>query len=235
MRGKLGVKERKERERELRSEEIMKKGEKLFIFKGFTNTTMDEIARECELAKGTLYLHFKSKEELLSAIMYNALTEMYELMFKYQSGITDPIERLRMIGAAHFEFYEKHPEHFRLLNEVHTPGNFRPDVHDKRHNLLHERIISIWNLNMGIIKDGIDMGVFKESTDPLEVAISLWSISTAMIAMHDFVKMMSAIDKSKISDMPFAEFDFLGGISLNAKRVIFSIMNNPPADFDQVK
>jgi len=79
------------------------------------------------------------------------------------------------------------------------------------------------------------MGVFKESTDPLEVAISLWSISTAMIAMHDFVKMMSGIDKNHISDLPFAEFDFIGGISLNAKRVIFSILKNPPADFDLIK
>ena len=70
----MGVKERKERERELRKDDIIKTGEKLFIEKGFSSTTMDEIAGACELAKGTLYIHFKSKEELLSAIMYKALT-----------------------------------------------------------------------------------------------------------------------------------------------------------------
>ncbi len=231
----MGVKERKERERELRSDEILKTGEKLFIVKGFNNTTMDEIARECELAKGTLYLHFKSKEELLSAIMYKALTEMYELMYEYQNGISDPIERLRKIGAAHFEFYEKHPEHFRLLNEVHIPGNFNPDVHDKKHSLVHERIISIWNLNMGIVQDGMDSGVFKKSTDPLEIAISLWAISTAMISMHDFVRVMKNTGKHNLPEMPFTDFDFLSGITINAKRIIYSIMKNPPADFDLVK
>jgi len=230
----LGVKERKERERELRREEILKTGERLFIEKGFNSTTMDEIARVCELAKGTLYLHFKSKEELLSAIMYNAFTELYELMFLYQSGIDDPVERLKRIGDAHFDFYDKYPEHFRLLNEIQMPGKFHPDASDAVHKQLHERIKSIWNLNMEIVQSGIDMGIFKKSTNPLEVAISLWSISTAMIRMHDFKKYISGFDSHDHSDMPFAEFDFLNVIKINAKRVVFSILKNPPGDFEQM-
>ena len=231
----MGVKERKEREKELRREEILKTGERLFIEKGFNNTTVDEIAQACELAKGTLYLYFGSKEELLSAIMYKALTELYELMSSYQSGISDPIEKLRMIGVAHFEFYEKYPEHFRLLNDIHMPGKFHPDVHDQTHELLHERIRSIWALNMEIVKDGINKGVFKGSTDPLEVAISLWSISTTMIRMHDFKNYMVNKTGHDHTDMPFASFDFLNVITINAKRIIYSILKNPPADFDLMK
>ena len=228
----MGVKERKEREKELRRDEILKTGEQLFIEKGFSSTTVDEIAKACELAKGTLYLYFKSKEELLSAIMYRALTDLYELMDRYQSEADDPVERLRMIGKAHFEFYEKYPEHFRLLNDVHMPGKFHPDSTDDSHTLLHERIRSIWNLNMGIVQDGIDKGVFKKSTDSLEVAISLWSISTAMIRMHDFKNFMLGKGVHDHSGMPFENFDFLNVININAKRIIYSILKNPPADFD---
>ncbi len=231
----MGVKERKEREKVLRRDEILKTGEKLFIEKGFGNTTMDEIARACELAKGTLYLHFKSKEELLSAIMYKALTELYELMFKYQSGISDPVERLRKIGEAYFEFYNKYPEHFRLLNDVHVPGKFHPDANDESHKMLHERIRSIWGLNMGIVKDGINNGVFRETADPLEIAISLWSISTVMIRMHDFKKYMLEANRHDHADMPFYKFDFLNVITVNAKRIIYSILKNPPADIDLMK
>lgn len=229
----MGVKERKEREKELRREEILKTGEKLFIEKGFANTTMDEIARECELAKGTLYLYFKSKEELLSTIMYKALTEQYDLMYSYQEGITNPIERLKRIGNAHFDFYDKYPEHFRLLNDVHMPGKFHPDAMDESHSRLHKRIQSIWELNIGIIKDGMKIGLFKESTDPLEVAVSLWSISTSMIRMHDFKKFI--INNNASHDhagMPFAEFDFLNVIHINARRIIYTILKNPPADFN---
>lgn len=228
----MGVKERKEREKELRREEIIKTGERLFIEKGFNYTTVDEIAQACELAKGTLYLYFKSKEELLSAIIYRALTELYDLMNRYQSGISNPVERLRMIGVAHFEFYEKYPEHFKLLNEIHIPGKFHPDVHDGKHDLLNERIKSIWTLNMGIIRDGIEQGVFKKTTDPLEVAISLWSISTTMIVMHDFRNYMADKGGEDHAGIPFKTFDFLNAITINAKRIVFSILKNPPAEFD---
>lgn len=229
---RLGVKERKEREKELRRDEILKTGEKLFIEKGFANTTMEEIARECELAKGTLYLYFKSKEELLSEIMYRALTLQYEMMFSYQDGITDPIERMRMIGEAHFDFYMKYPDHFRLMNDIHMPGKFHPDATDEKHTRLHDRIRSIWALNMGIIQDGIDMGVFKKSTNPMEVAVSLWAISTEMIRMHDFKNYILNNGSHDHSGMPFADFNFLDVITINAKRIIFTILKNPPADFD---
>lgn len=228
----MGVKERKEREKELRREEILKTGEKLFIKKGFEQSTMDEIARECELAKGTLYLHFKSKEELLSEIIYRALTQLYDLMNNYQSGYSDPVQRLRRIGDAHFEFYEKYTEHFRMLNDIHIPGKFHPGNTDNIHSKLHDRIRSIWKLNMDIIQDGMDSGVFKKSTDPLEVAVSLWAISTSMIRMHDFRKYIQVQDTHH--DMPFANFDFLKTITINAKRIIFSILREPPSDFDQM-
>ena len=231
----MGVKERKEREKELRREEIIKTGERLFIEKGFNNTTVDEIAQTCELAKGTLYLYFGSKEELLSAIMYKALTELYELMYSYQSGISDPVERLRMMGVAHFEFYEKYPDHFKLLNEIHEPGKFNPDAIDLKHGMVFQKILDIWNLDMGIIRDGIKTGVFKESTDPLEIAISLWAISTSMIRMHDFKKYMHGTEGNGQPDMPFSSFDFLNVITINAKRIIYTILKNPPADFDLMK
>jgi len=231
----LGVKERKEREKEIRRDEIMKTGEKLFIEKGFNNATMDAIAAACELAKGTLYLHFKSKEELLSAIMHKSLTVLYDLMIKHQAGIDNPIERLRALGDAHLEFYKQNPEYFRLVSEVHMPGKFHPDINDKMHILLHERIKSIWDINMGIIRDGKEMGIFKESADPLEVAISLWAISTVMINVYDFRNYILEKNKNGNWGMPIVEFDFLNAIGINARRIIFSILKNPPADFDLMK
>ena len=204
----MGVKERKEKEKELRREGILKNGEKLFIEKGFVNTTMDEIARVCELAKGTLYLYFSSKEELLFSIIYKALSNLYELMFEYQKNLNDPVERLRMVGKAYFEFYSKYPDHFRLLSDIHIPGKFHPAVDENRHQMIHDRIRDIWVLIIKIVKDGMDSGIFKKSTDPMEVAISLWSISTSMIKMHDFSSFVTKLDDMH-ADIPFLNFDYL--------------------------
>ena len=52
---------RKEREKEQRRELIINAAQELFFFKKFDEITIEEIAKKSQLAKGTLYLYFKSK------------------------------------------------------------------------------------------------------------------------------------------------------------------------------
>ena len=58
----MGITERKEREKLQRREDILNAAERVFFSKGHKNSTMDDVAEEAELSKGTLYLYFKSKE-----------------------------------------------------------------------------------------------------------------------------------------------------------------------------
>lgn len=62
------IADRKEREKERRRGEITDAAEKLIFSRGYENVTMDNIARETELARGTLYLYFKNKDDIYIAI-----------------------------------------------------------------------------------------------------------------------------------------------------------------------
>ncbi|MEZ2133160.1 MULTISPECIES: TetR/AcrR family transcriptional regulator [unclassified Sinorhizobium] len=53
---------------EVRREELMDAAQKLFLEKGFAATSVDEIVRDADVAKGTFYLHFKSKDDILAAL-----------------------------------------------------------------------------------------------------------------------------------------------------------------------
>ena len=53
---------------------------KLFSEKGFQKTSIDEIARSAGVAKGTIYLYFKNKEEIIFAI-WDVITKQHELIF----------------------------------------------------------------------------------------------------------------------------------------------------------
>jgi AcrR family transcriptional regulator len=64
---------------ELRRSEILAAATKLFGNKGFDATLMDEIAKVAGLAKGTLYLYFKSKDDIYQAVVRQALAEVDEL------------------------------------------------------------------------------------------------------------------------------------------------------------
>ena len=63
---------------------ILAVAERLFAEKGTERTTMDDIAREAEYSKATLYVYFQSKEEIINAIL---LSGMLLLKKKIQEAI----------------------------------------------------------------------------------------------------------------------------------------------------
>jgi AcrR family transcriptional regulator len=62
----------------VRKRQIMEKAKELFAKKGYHPVTVDEIAQSCDVAKGTLYLYFKSKADLFIEIFVTAHREILE-------------------------------------------------------------------------------------------------------------------------------------------------------------
>ena len=60
---------------EKRKQELLKIAYRLIISKGYEETSIDEIIAEAQIAKGTFYYHFKSKEEMLEALINMMITE----------------------------------------------------------------------------------------------------------------------------------------------------------------
>lgn len=60
---------------EKRKQELLKIAYRLIILKGYEETSIDEIIAEAQIAKGTFYYHFKSKEEMLEALINMMITE----------------------------------------------------------------------------------------------------------------------------------------------------------------
>ena len=75
----MGIAERREREKQRRRNDILDAAEHVFFEKGLKSATMDEVAEEAELSKGTLYLYFKSKEDLYLGITERALTVLKQM------------------------------------------------------------------------------------------------------------------------------------------------------------
>jgi len=56
---------RREREKLAHRQEILDAATRVFAEKGFFSATLDEVAQEAEFSKGTVYLYFSSKDDLL--------------------------------------------------------------------------------------------------------------------------------------------------------------------------
>jgi TetR/AcrR family transcriptional regulator, fatty acid metabolism regulator protein len=84
-------------------EAIMRAATKVFARSGYFNSKVADIARAAGVADGTVYLYFKSKEEILRSIFDRNTTEAIAEGREELSKIKDPREKLRRIARHHLE------------------------------------------------------------------------------------------------------------------------------------
>lgn len=100
---------------------LLEAATRLFTQKGFENTSIDEIAKEAELTKRTLYQYFESKEDLFYAVV---LEGSKKLLFMYEDAMSkgrNALEKIRFGNQAHLQYYMDDLQMFRLLN--YRPAN----------------------------------------------------------------------------------------------------------------
>ena len=84
-------------------EAILRAGIRVFANKGFFNSKVADIAGEAGIADGTVYLYFKSKDDILHSIFDRAMADFIAEGKKELEGIDSPDLRLRRIAELHLE------------------------------------------------------------------------------------------------------------------------------------
>jgi TetR/AcrR family fatty acid metabolism transcriptional regulator len=82
---------------------ILRAAIRVFANNGYFNAKVADIARAAGVADGTVYLYFKSKEEILHSIFDRSMEEAIADGRKRLAGVTDPREKLRRIAELHLE------------------------------------------------------------------------------------------------------------------------------------
>ena len=131
----MGVRERREREREQTRTTILSAARDLFVREGYDAISMRRIADAIEYSPTAIYVHFKDKRELFRGVCREDFARLTQLAQKVVQ-VRDPVERIRRIGHAYIEFALQHPNHYRLMfmtthhNEPgeELPGKGDPDV-----------------------------------------------------------------------------------------------------------
>jgi TetR/AcrR family fatty acid metabolism transcriptional regulator len=84
-------------------EAILRAAIRVFAHNGYFNSKVADIARDAGVADGTVYLYFKSKEEILHSIFDRSVDEALTAARAQIQEISDPRERLRRIALLHLE------------------------------------------------------------------------------------------------------------------------------------
>ena len=84
-------------------EAILRAAISVFAHNGYFNSKVADIAREAGVADGTVYLYFKSKEDILHSIFDRSVEEALEAARNQIADLADPKEKLRQIALLHLE------------------------------------------------------------------------------------------------------------------------------------
>ena len=110
----MGVKERREREREEVRTKILDAARELFATEGYESVTMRKVAEKIEYSPTAIYLHFADKDALLRELCESDFLSLAK-QFQRIAKVDDPLERMRRIGLAYTEFAVEFPNHYRLM------------------------------------------------------------------------------------------------------------------------
>ncbi|WP_026486669.1 TetR/AcrR family transcriptional regulator [Caldanaerobius polysaccharolyticus] len=88
---------------------------RVFSIRGYAGATMDEIASNAGVAKGTLYYHFKSKEDIFKFIIVEGLKAIIEKLNKETEGEVNPIDKIKMLCKVQMELVHNYKDLFKVI------------------------------------------------------------------------------------------------------------------------
>jgi AcrR family transcriptional regulator len=184
----LGLAERRKRERENRKSSILRAARRLFFENGFRTVTIDSIAKKSELSKGSIYLYFKSKEEIYTQILLNDIDKFQDHFNDLLQDAPTAADAIVQFSHIYVELFLNDRELFRILMTfmLHTSALKLPEE-------VNDRIIKSTNKNIKIIEDifryGIEQGEFNAKINIRLSRNALWGMLNGIISLHLFTGM----------------------------------------------
>lgn len=180
----MGTAERKAREKAFRKGQIQRAANRVFLEKGFSGSTIEDIAKMAEVSVGTIYLHFKTKDDLFASLNLATLGVLNQEMDKILNNTQLSVEE-KLLGAWDGLYATFHAEpialrailHFQLeesLNLLSPP--LLASI-----NEVSKRIINKLAL---IFQQGMDQSEFMEA-NAMAMADFFWASFTGLVLWED--------------------------------------------------
>lgn len=147
-------------------QQILDAAVRVFARTGFYNSRVSDIAREAGIASGTIYLYFKTKDDILVTLFREKMAGFVDGARKAIADEPDAVAKLRRLVRLHFETLEAHPD----LAEV-VQVELRQGQKFFRGASAHE-VSAYFDLIASVLQEGVAAGVFRPDL-PVKVATKM--------------------------------------------------------------
>ena len=159
--------------------ELVEAAARVFRTKGYHSASVQDIADEVGILKGSLYHYVRSKEELLYLVIREPISRLYRTVEEVASSDAAPAEKLRRAIEAHLQAFDDHyPDLFVYLRETEDlRKRFRAQT-----QLSPKHYERLWQQ---ILEEGVKAGVFRSDLDVKVVSYGLLGMLNWLYKWYD--------------------------------------------------
>jgi len=168
----------------------MDAAQKLFAGKGFKNVKMEEIAKEAEFTRKTLYAYFNSKEDLYLEVFIRISKQRWSFLNNEMKKVDNGLPRIREVGKANYDYTVANPEHFKMIVYLdHYGMDFSIKNNDLQNEMMKARKEIVETLHSAYRKgqqDGFIRSDLDIDKNQIYLGLSLRTmLNEIVLAYHD--------------------------------------------------
>ena len=187
---------RREREKAQRREDILQAAREVFFERGIHHATVDEVAEQAQVSKGTVYLYFDTKETILAHLLVEGLEKLVgdlEAAFAPDEPRSAP-ERIRSLARAYLKFYQTYPSYFNLMSSF-DRGHFQESIPSELYTQVLMRSLRGLEWVVRAVEQGRAEGTLR-GDDARHVASVFWAGLNGVLVLlnHPLRREMVASD-----------------------------------------
>ncbi len=196
------------------ADEILDATDKLLSQYGYKKMTIDDLAREVGIGKGSVYLHFKSKEQIALSHVDRIVDRLINRLHEIATEKTQPDERLAKMVVERVEFRFRSVQHYTAsLNEL--LASIRPALLERRRKHFEAEA----KVFAKVVREGIESGIFRK-LDPLETAAAMLISTNSLLPFSLSVKELGELDEIRKKAQQ------------TARLLIYGLVDGGPANTD---
>jgi TetR/AcrR family fatty acid metabolism transcriptional regulator len=133
---------------------------KVFAARGFYQAKISEIAREAQVADGTIYLYFENKDDILISLFEEQMQTVLDNMMAQINRENDPVKKFERFALTHLRLIEQSKDMAEIIQvELRQSSKFMKEYKN-------EKFAQYLDIISDIIKEGQEKGIFKEEVFP---------------------------------------------------------------------
>jgi len=143
---------------------------KIFSRKGYVSAALDDVAKEAGVAKGTLYLYFKDKEDLFASTIMFVIDRLAERIRENVRESMSPLEILETLAYHQLEFFAGNRNFFRVFQSI-IQDDLLKD-HKKLFDNLHRRKTELIDYTFSVVERGKETGLIRRDVSTEDIVYS---------------------------------------------------------------